>query len=410
MKNLACTYSKPKICSHASCSRKFRSRTALACASLFLFFITTHTLSALAEETGKTKAIDVNVVQARPVVNALMGQDNSLFKVIKENFKDLGDGGLRNNEDDNTTAPRYSLNFNLTQLIIDLTKSTENSNLSANGKEIFNQLQEAITPKAYSELGDYQAGLIKNSNKPDTLNAETFLTAGTYLSTPADKDTPQAKKDDQFSAAQNYFDYLTNLSPSLPAFLPPTATKQGEKEPVPYYLPDGSYITISNSKFEELTAPNKNRPAYIGYLLKYRSYMAARSLFLNNIWYSLAKRSKLDTKSNKSLAEIDRDQAYWRLKEKTKGKDGKEDQPSYYDNLKKATSIDIQRDTAMMLAEMNRRLYELQQTEERVLLTQSVAGLSNMSSSQATIDQQAKMVSTFIGCSLGQRTDCPKNQ
>jgi len=387
---------------HKTCNHTIRSRTTLVCAYLFTFIITTHTLPALADD-----AIKVNVVKAQPVISsidevqkAIMGPENSLHETILKNFKKFKDT-LTNTEDNNNTPPRYSLNFNLTKLIIDLADGTKNSNLSGNGKEILNKIQEAITPKTYPKLYDYKLGLIKNINNTNELDAATFLNTETYSSD---------EKDNKFDAAQNYFNYLTNLSPSLPALFPdPTDNEDQNNQNVIFY-PSGGQSPINANDFKVLDGKLKAesgpvRETYIAYLLKYRSYMAARSLFLNNIWYSLAKRSQLDTKNKKSLAEIDRDQAYWRLKEKTKDKDGKE-QDSYYDKLKSATPIDIQRDSAMMLAEMNRRLYELQQTEERILLTQSVNGLLNMSSSQITIDQQAQAISSYIECSLQKGTDC----
>lgn len=220
-----------------------------------------------------------------------------------------------------------------------------------------------------------------NGNNTDMLNIEKFLGTEEYSDA---------------ALAQKYMDYLNNLAPIAPLLnlnsLPhgelgvTLMFSAGEGTTTPLQF---SKLSDNYNSFNKLQTALNNDPTYKAYLADRRSNIAARSLFLSNIVKAYNKRKILEGKT-KSIARMEKEEIYTRL------------QGDYYSKIQSAAPATIQRETLLLLAKISQQLYEMQQTQERMLVMQSFNGLQNLKPTINTLNEQT--LSRLIYCFL------PENQ
>ncbi|KTD22016.1 intracellular multiplication protein IcmX [Legionella lansingensis] len=132
------------------------------------------------------------------------------------------------------------------------------------------------------------------------------------------------------------------------------------------------------------------------YLANLRVYAAQASVGIGNLYYILSKRmpqpiqgtqTTESTTTSQALSEYN--MATWRLfnpttASQTQGQPGQPTTTQWITNLNQASAATIQKEIAILLAEINYQLYLNRQQEERLLLTNSMLLLQNARASQPT--------------------------
>lgn len=122
------------------------------------------------------------------------------------------------------------------------------------------------------------------------------------------------------------------------------------------------------------------------YLTSIRTYAAQNSVGLSNLYYILSKRMPQNQSTNNSkpssqaMAEFT--SATWRLF----NPDLTENKKQWIDQINNASPAAVQKEIAILLAEINYQLYLNRQQEERMLLTNTVLLLQNSKASQPSAD------------------------
>lgn len=112
------------------------------------------------------------------------------------------------------------------------------------------------------------------------------------------------------------------------------------------------------------------------YLTKLRSYAAQSSVAVSNLYYILSKRmpqsptNEANNQSSQALSEYI--MASWRLFTPGTGDGNNSTQKQWLEQINQASSATVQKEIAILLAEMNYQLYLMRQQQERLLLTNSM--------------------------------------
>ncbi len=107
------------------------------------------------------------------------------------------------------------------------------------------------------------------------------------------------------------------------------------------------------------------------YLVRLRMYAAQSSVAIGNIYFILSRRLPLDDKGETSTALSEFQMASWRIYN-SKEKDP-ELAKAWLTKIQKSSAASVQKEIAVLLAEINYQMYLTRQQNERMLLTQSVA-------------------------------------
>lgn len=110
------------------------------------------------------------------------------------------------------------------------------------------------------------------------------------------------------------------------------------------------------------------------YRLMLRSYAAQTSVGVSNLYHLMGKRMVNKKNNSASQAELEFQMATSRLASAKKS-GAQDSQSDWLTNLKQATPAEVQRQTAILLAEMNYQLYLSRMSQERLLATMSVLQL-----------------------------------
>ncbi len=206
------------------------------------------------------------------------------------------------------------------------------------------------------------------------LNSETLLAPLIYSTTPTQTDNASTTANaastgltaqTQAQKAMNFIRYATGAV-------------------VPITLPDKD---VYNTLFVNATsglAVNQVAPsaAIIKFLISIRVYAAQNSISLNNLYYMFSRRMPQTSvpaqggqgqSSSEALNEFV--MASWRLFNPAKNDGSLNSQ--WLTKINGASSATVQKEIAILLAEMNYQLYLTRQLEERLLLTQSIANIQN---------------------------------
>lgn len=128
------------------------------------------------------------------------------------------------------------------------------------------------------------------------------------------------------------------------------------------------------------------------YLASLRVYAAQSSVGISNLYYILSKRipqnqgEGVDSKLISSQAFSEYRMASWRLKP-SNSPDPKVDN-SWVGKINNASAASVQKEIAILLAEINYQMYLNRQQEERMLLTQSMMLIQNTKAAQPTFPAQ----------------------
>ena len=212
-----------------------------------------------------------------------------------------------------------------------------------------------------------------------SFNADSFLGPLQY----------EEKKEDKQQYEKNYLRYISNL-----ATPPSVISVSKDSFTIPYIPKDqtGDSFSINWSKTKHNPAYVQDNilytPEYRKYRLDYRTQIAARSLFINNILQTYLKRLPMSSADNTktSLAKVEYDEAYRRTNK------------NYQTAILVATPIEVEREIALTLAEIRRELYKVQQNQERQLVTQSLMGLQSLDQNKIQSQQDAKRIGKLIYC------------
>lgn len=122
------------------------------------------------------------------------------------------------------------------------------------------------------------------------------------------------------------------------------------------------------------------------YLTSVRVYAAQSSIGISNLYYMLSKRMPQNAGSGSSgqtsqaLSEFI--MATWRLYTPTNPSSNSQNTQQWVAQINQASSATVQKEIAILLAEINYQLYLTRQQQERLLLTQSMLLLQNAKSAQ----------------------------
>jgi len=240
-------------------------------------------------------------------------------------------------------------------------------------------------------------GMFSASRSPDEKNKvdNDFLSAMFLLG-------PTQYSEDRQKDAQNYLRYSFIMAkvPTIIA-LPPD---KGTKFVVPFAennAADGEteldLSTMKQEDFEQLRIDLPNLDVYKQYKANYRTQASLISMLIGNLLQAYQSRMPITARNSDgtinekgaptpSLAELEKKSAYARTT------------PYYYHQMEKAPSIVVQREMLMLLADINRRLYEMQQTEERALITDTLLGMQSVAQSRGMADQDVRQLSKYLVC------------
>lgn len=125
------------------------------------------------------------------------------------------------------------------------------------------------------------------------------------------------------------------------------------------------------------------------YLLGVRTYTSQLSVGMSNLYYILSRRLAVSSgnestskdKKPMSLALEEYNMASWRLFN-PKGSTKDDDKDQWLSHINKASSATVQKEIAVLLAEINYQMYLNRQLQERQLLTETILLMQNATASQ----------------------------
>lgn len=196
------------------------------------------------------------------------------------------------------------------------------------------------------------------------------------------------KNTEEINNAKNFLDQIKSY------VSPPPVIRLSPKFDVPISDPEnpsrdvvtiGSKKPLSVKEIQKLYDMLQTKPDYQDYKRIYRSVIAARSVYLDNLQYSFQKR--VAQVGKKSALQIRNEQTDRRLN------------GNYYNEMAKASPATIARETLFVLAEINSQLNAIREQNERIIIMDSINGLNQLASSNTMLDMKAKDVGEIIYCS-----------
>lgn len=125
---------------------------------------------------------------------------------------------------------------------------------------------------------------------------------------------------------------------------------------------------------------------YQEYKNSYRAGIVARVMYLANLLDSYSVRVPIKEKNGKSLAQIQSEEASYRL------------QPAYLDRMKGASEGTIAYENLKLLAEIHHDLYALHQQNEKLIVLQSLSGLQSISFNAMTPGSPSSVFGKYLYC------------
>ena len=216
-----------------------------------------------------------------------------------------------------------------------------------------------LNPNTGSPNGS-QAYLLKQIDSSLFLSPLIYDTESLSSQTQSSSEGQGLSNNSQMQAASNYVKYVSGTL-------------------LPKSLADQSTIKDKNSIITSFSSDTKTRMQafhdLLGYVLGLRVYAAQMSLPMQNFYESLAKRMVLPTdasssqKTSQALNEFV--MASYRLYTPSSSNDGGPATSAWQDMLNTASPATVQKETALILAEINYQLYQMRQQQEKLLLIQS---------------------------------------
>ncbi|RAP35646.1 hypothetical protein B1207_11125 [Legionella quinlivanii] len=220
----------------------------------------------------------------------------------------------------------------------------------------------------------YTQGLVSQLNSNALLSPMLFSTNSggqTTTSSPLVSDDSQNQgltANNQVQEAANFIRYAS-----------------GQVNPVA--LPDrNTYDSLYNkalnlSKNTEASDQIQAQTTLTDYLTRLRTYAAQVSVGIGNLYYILSKRlpQNLSGTSGNTTSQAlsEYTMATWRLFNSNQSSSGGQTQQQWVEQINTANSATVQKEIAVLLAEINYQMYLSRQQQERLLLTETILLLQN---------------------------------
>ncbi|CDZ76557.1 hypothetical protein BN59_00831 [Legionella massiliensis] len=159
--------------------------------------------------------------------------------------------------------------------------------------------------------------------------------------------------------------------------------------PLPSASSYDSLVTTANGAFSP--TQQQAKATLVGYLTSVRTYAAQMSVGLSNLYYIMSKRIAIPTNPNSagtnnspsSEALNEFNMATWRLfNPANPNASGSDSATLWIKQINGASPATVQKEMAVLLAEINYQLYLNRQQEERILLTNTLLLLQNAKAAQ----------------------------
>jgi intracellular multiplication protein IcmX len=227
------------------------------------------------------------------------------------------------------------------------------------------------------------------------LNFNTMLAPLLY-STSGEQSTKGLPAANQEQQAMNFIRYVTS------AVLPVDSMSQTDYSTM--WTNAHTEITDGMSP-DQINTIKTARKDLMTYLLRTRVYAAQSSLPISNFYQSMEQRMPQSGSANSgtqnsgtqtSQAFNEFVMATWRLYSP-----GAQDGEQWVDQINKASAATTQKEIAILLSEINYQLYLSRQTQERILLTNSLLAL------QSLANNQPNNTTTSVSVSGGSGSEAP---
>jgi intracellular multiplication protein IcmX len=219
------------------------------------------------------------------------------------------------------------------------------------------------------------------------LNGDTLISPLLYTTTssngsdtsssPPANQSPGLPAQTQAQQAANFIRYVSNaVNPAM----------------LPSYSTYNDLISLALN-YNQQTSPADQAQAQItiiNYLTKLRTYAAQTSVGVGNLYYILSRRlpqnpvSGSGNPSSQALNEFI--MASWRLYNPNSQNTGSASNQQWLTQINEGSSASVQKEIAILLAEINYQLYLSRQMQERALLTESIALLQRTQATQPNND------------------------
>ncbi|NDH08125.1 MAG: hypothetical protein EBY16_00615 [Gammaproteobacteria bacterium] len=216
----------------------------------------------------------------------------------------------------------------------------------------------------------------------------------------AAKETLGLKNSNQLEAAQNYVRYITG------GIMPKAFASFKNLDDIISYVYKSGNITEQMNYFKP----------FAKYILDFRIYASRMSLAVQNVYDSLAYRMNLNGNSSSSDTSQDKASgptsqalneyvmASYRLYNPNASKDtaaGTSSNPSltttaWQDMINTASPATVQKEMALILAEINYQLYQMRQQQEKIILTNSVFLLNNLTEPSLNVPSPSEADSSQV--------------
>ncbi|WP_167554513.1 type IVB secretion system protein IcmX [Legionella israelensis] len=226
---------------------------------------------------------------------------------------------------------------------------------------------------------DYNQKFLSQLNSNNLLSPLLYSTQVTGTGTNQQgqgSENPGLTANSQAQQAANFILYASGMA------TPPNLPKLQNYDTL-YQQASGNDKSVS--KMAQLQA----QAAIASYFANLRVYAAQTSVGLSNLYYILSKRMPqnfgTDSENNTSQALNEFNMATWRLYKPQSQQDGvPQPNQQWINMINKASSATVQKEIAVLLAEINYQLYLNRQQQERILLTNSINLLQNTKASEPT--------------------------
>lgn len=210
---------------------------------------------------------------------------------------------------------------------------------------------------------------------------------------------PVQYDDTQKTNATNLLRYIENLSPVQDIIRISSSFSIPYKDPTSGASPMKINIAKSGGKtvqqkITDLQNTLESNSIYSQYKTSYRSSVAARTMYVNNLLRFYKERvAPTADKNSKSAAATDYESATWRLRQPADSKS-----TSYMDDMKNASPATVSREIVFLLAEIHYDLYKMQQQNQQMIALQSLSNLQVNQISNMLNANAAKQVAKLIYC------------
>jgi hypothetical protein len=148
----------------------------------------------------------------------------------------------------------------------------------------------------------------------------------------------------------------------------------------------GQKTPLSAKELDTLRKDLQNDQEYRNYKKSYRTLVAVRNMFLDNLQYSY--QARLPQSNGKSLEQTRNEQVESRLTSE------------YYQNMSNATPGMVNREILFVLSEINNQLNEMRRQNERLIIMESVNSLNQIAQSSAVLTNTSQKIGLLIYCKV----------